>query len=130
MKWIAVTGAAIVGWLSVLPASAQTEPRLKSGWLNSQDYPRAAVRRHAQGVLVLGFTVDTDGRATDCQTLQSTGDALLDDQGCRIWTSRMRYEPARDAADEPVAANLQQQIVWTLGDVRRCPATVICISPY
>ena len=41
-------------------------------------YPRRAIKKHQQGVVILRFTLRANGRATDIQIVKSSGHFLLD----------------------------------------------------
>lgn len=55
-------------------------------------YPRAAIRRHAQGTVLLHVLVDTDGRAQQIELSRSSGHRELDD-AAREAVRRARFRP-------------------------------------
>src|SRR3546814_18143317 len=53
--------------------------------------------------MTVRFTVQTNGRATDCGIEQSSGNARLDEATCRAIERRYRFRPALDEDDKPLA---------------------------
>jgi len=91
-------------------ATAAAEPvtaasaRLGAGlgyYFSADDYPRAALREEAEGIIRFRVAVLPNGRVGDCTITASSGHARLDDTSCRILRARVRYTPARPGA--PVA---------------------------
>jgi TonB family protein len=74
--------------------------------------------RHV-GNLVVQFTVQADGRVSNCQAVRSSGKAGLDAMTCRLVEQRMRFKPALDAQGNPVASTAHAQYEW--GRRRRHP---------
>lgn len=79
------------------------------------DYPTAAIRLGEQGVVDMVLGVDQKGKVTNCQVANSSGYDDLDAASCNT-ARRPRYEPARDAGGNSVAAHIFTQAVWTLPD--------------
>lgn len=73
------------------------------GQLNDSDYPIGARIAGIEGSVAVRFTIQTDGRVSGCQILQSSGSAELDWTTCRLIERRFRYRPARDAQGRPIA---------------------------
>jgi periplasmic protein TonB len=77
------------------PASA---PRIDPSWQSLllkrlqqfKSYPRQARQRNEQGVALLGFSVDRDGRVLASRIVQSSGHAELDDE---VMTMIERAQP-------------------------------------
>lgn len=80
-----------------------TRAKLLSGAIGDRDYPRTARAARVEGIAVVRFTVGIDGRARDCRVAASSGHAELDATTCRLIEARFRYDPARDAAGQPIA---------------------------
>ena len=76
--------------------------RLIRGRILDSDYPRSASRARAGGTVTVAFTVQTDGHASGCRIMRSSGNAELDETTCRIIERRFRYEPARNSEGRPV----------------------------
>lgn len=76
--------------------------RLIRGRIMDSDYPRSASRARAGGTVTVAFTVQTDGHASGCRIMKSSGNAELDETTCRLIERRFRYQPARNAEGKPV----------------------------
>lgn len=79
------------------------------------DYPATAIRRGEQGIVDMILDVDQNGKVTNCQVANSSGYDDLDAVSCKT-ARRPRYEPARDAHGNSVAAHIFTQAVWSLPD--------------
>ena len=88
--------------------------RLLRGAISARDYPRAARRARAEGIVVTAFTVGTDGRVRGCAVSRSSGHPELDAVTCRLIEQRFRYRPASDADGRPVAEPRGWQQRWWL----------------
>lgn len=84
------------------------------GTIRDRDYPRNASRERVGGTVTVRFTVQTDGRVRGCSVMQSSGNADLDATTCRLIEERFRYEPARNAAGEPIASETGWRQDWWL----------------
>lgn len=101
------------------PAPAKrvaTSVAVLSGWIDSRDYPRAALRRNAQGVTQVRIRVTAEGRAEDCQVFRSAGDADLDMATCAIITTRTRFRPATDVDGKPTWQYAILPVRWTIAN--------------
>ena len=78
------------------------------------DYPSAARGTGAHGLVRVTLTVDPTGRVILCSIRQSSGSPILDEATCNIFRRRARYVPPMNSTGQPVAGNIDQQIVWTL----------------
>lgn len=74
-----------------------------AGRIRDADYPDAAERARAEGIVFVHFTVDTNGRASRCRVIESSGNADLDTTTCRLIERRYRFRPARDARGKLMA---------------------------
>jgi protein TonB len=91
-----------------------TRPKWRSGRIDRRDYPPQASRAGASGSVTAHFDVGTDGRVTGCIVVRSSGNAALDQATCRLIEQRFRYEPARNAAGDPVPAVAGWRQDWWL----------------
>lgn len=101
------------------PPSKATAAAAKSGragWITTEDYPAAAIRAEAQGIVAISVAIDANGRVADCTVTRSSGNAQLDEATCRLYTRRARFTPARDDAGNPVAGTAVDRISWRLPD--------------
>ena len=94
------------------PASAAS--LLRGQFNNESDYPSAARRAEEQGTVRVSYVVGADGRVTGCTVVQSSGSSALDRTTCRIFQSRFRYRPARDATGNPVSQTIRSSVTWEL----------------
>jgi periplasmic protein TonB len=75
--------------------------------LRNRDYPSELRRRLSHGAApFVMFTVQPNGRVTDCRIYQSSGDPAVDEMTCRLVTARFVYRPAYNRRGEPVASQM------------------------
>ncbi len=55
------------------------------------DYPKAARKAGVEGTTLLNLQVDTSG-LRGCSTARSSGSSLLDEQACRLYLQRGRFD--------------------------------------
>ena len=79
----------------------------------SPRYPVDAMRRGEAGTVVLQVAVDPEGRPVSIDVSSRSGSRELDRAAVEA-VSRWRFEPARDAAGNPVAGNLSVPIDFKL----------------
>lgn len=92
-----------------------TPARWLRGRITDADYPDAAVRARASGVVFLRFVVGRDGRVDSCRVTRSSGNRSLDETTCRLILRRFHYRPALDSEGEPVPATITGEHDWELG---------------
>lgn len=83
-----------------------SKPSVRSGGVEPRDFPipeGGRQTRFGKSVIVV-FTVTTDGRARNCSVARSSVDAETTAQVCPLVISKVRFNPARNAAGEPVEA--------------------------
>lgn len=97
-------------------------PRQIAGDISDDDYPRSALIARSQGTVYFRFTVEPDGRVSDCGIRRSSGSRALDETTCRLARARFRFRPATDTAGRPVAAVLNGEQEWALGPEVELPA--------
>lgn len=90
------------------------EGAAKGEWINNADYPVSALRVKRQGITLIGWTISTEGRITDCRILKSSGTPELDQAACEGILKRGRYRPALDAAGKPVESYSTRNVRWRL----------------
>lgn len=94
--------------LSVRPTS-----RNSARGFTERDYPGRARQRGAEGVTVVRLDISERGSVDDCTVVKTSGHDDLDARTCdRLVT--MPYEPALDAASEPLAVKIVQTVTWRL----------------
>jgi periplasmic protein TonB len=85
-----------------------------SGSITNKDYPKAAARAKEGGEVTAYFTVSSDGRASGCKVVKSSGNGELDATTCRLIEQRFRYEPARNKRGEAISDVTGWQQTWWL----------------
>jgi TonB family protein len=74
------------------------------------------------GSVIVQFTVQADGRVSNCGPVRGSGNADLDALTCRLVEERMRFKPALDAQGNPVASTAHARYEW--GRRRRYPSLI------
>ena len=77
-------------------------------------YPHEALRRGEEGRVVARLAIGADGRPTGCSVVESSRSDSLDRVTCRIGSTRLRFEPARNAAGRPVPGRYDLPVRWVL----------------
>ena len=80
------------------------------------DYPSSALRREEQGTVTMRITVGANGRVEACAVTGSSGSSALDDAACRGMQRYARYNPALNAAGNPISSTTSQAIRYVLPD--------------
>jgi protein TonB len=96
------------------PEGSGAPAALRSGILRHKDYPIAARKAGAEGAVAVRYTVGIDGKVEDCNIIQSSGNADLDETTCRLVQRRFKYAPARDADGRPTAQVVTKLYEWFL----------------
>lgn len=105
--------------VALAAAETPTEPpaviaKLVSGTITNADYPPSALRRGAEGVTRVRLTITSEGNATNCSVVQSSGHRDLDRIVCPLATGRMRFNPALDREGKPRQMNGIMPVRWML----------------
>jgi periplasmic protein TonB len=87
-------------------------PIFLKGDLSDKDYPRRAAEAGAGGTVSVLYTVETNGRATECRITRSSGNADLDEGTCALIEKRYRYRPATDERGRPVRSKVSVNEEW------------------
>ncbi|MXO48148.1 TonB family protein [Erythrobacter vulgaris] len=80
------------------------------------DYPSSALRREEQGTVTMRITIGANGRVEACSVTGSSGSSALDDAACRGMQRYARYNPALNAAGNPISDTTTQSIRYVLPD--------------
>jgi TonB family protein len=80
--------------------------------ISENDYPRLAATAAVEGTSIVSLQVDTAGRLLSCTTAQSSGVPILDQQACRLYRERGRFELR--GTTQPVT--IQTVVKWVLLD--------------
>jgi len=92
-------------------------PRRIRGRITDRDYPRAVGDSGVGGMVSVIYTIEPDGRATECRITRSSGNRLLDATTCRLIEDRFRFEPSRDRDRRPVRSRMIQDHYWEVEDL-------------
>jgi protein TonB len=98
----------------VVPAPApalSSQPRWIKGGPKDSDNRRGQY----QGDVLVQFTVQPNGRVSNCGTFRSSGNPQLDAMTCRVVTDRARFVPARDVRGRPVPTRVSVSYHWGKG---------------
>ena len=80
---------------------------LVSPSLRTRDYPAQLRERLLYGgAPFVIFTVEANGRVTNCRIFRSSGDADIDRATCALVTARFVYRPAINQRGQPVASQM------------------------
>lgn len=86
-------------------------------WFPQDAYPAQALRAGAEGRVSVSLSVSSTGKVTDCRIVSGTGNAALDAATCRLAIRNGRFEPARDAAGNPMATQMRlPPVVWRIAN--------------
>jgi TonB family protein len=77
-----------------------------------KDYPHLALRAEVEGTSIVSLQVDTSGHLVGCTTARSSGSPILDQQACRLYRERGRFELR--GSTQPVT--FQTPVQWVLMD--------------
>jgi protein TonB len=90
------------------------DPAWIAGRISDHDYPGSAREAREQGTTRTRIAVDAGGRPTGCSVLHTSGSPTLDATTCRLVLKRFRFSPARDAAGQPVAGEIDYDQEWSI----------------
>lgn len=91
------------------------QPNMRTLATSQDDYPGASLRAEEEGVTRVEVIVDTRGRVSACEVIQSSGHSRLDEATCRIAQRRWRFSAAeRDG--EKIDSRFQQNVRWQILD--------------
>ena len=83
-------------------------------WFELADYPKEALRQSLGGTSMILWRIGVDGRVSDCKTIGSSGNALLDEAACGAILRRGRYSPALNKDGVPVPSSATRRVTWML----------------
>ncbi len=77
-------------------------------------YPQRALVNEEQGVTRVVIKVEANGRPVACTVAKSSGSNRLDEQSCKSFLERARFEPARDDAGLAVPGVYRGPVIFEL----------------
>ena len=80
-------------------------------WVTANDYP---THRYIEGTAKAELMVGINGRITQCDIVQSAGDAALDKATCRNLSRRARFIPAKNDIGEAVSGTYSVTTRWEI----------------
>ena len=80
--------------------------------LSRSDYRQLTAGRLPQGEAGLAIRVDTVGRVGSCRVEHSSGDPVIDSGLCPLIAARLLFQPARNAADQPIPYFTHYLATW------------------
>lgn len=83
-----------------------------AGDILPSDYPRALGNRGIGGRVSVTFTVETNGRVTNCRVTRSSGIPELDGLTCRLMEQRFRFRPSTDRYGRPTSDEVDWDHDW------------------
>lgn len=99
-----------------------TEPRWRRGDLSNADFPASVLARgDFHGTVSVRYVVTSNGRATQCEIIRSSGDRDIDAVTCRLIEKRFRFDPSRDASGRPVWSRVADNHTWDIEHDRPAP---------
>lgn len=101
------------------PAPSQARgasPKGQRSWASriQANYPRRAEREGTEGNVGVRVTVSPDGRVSACTVTSSSGSSDLDSAACDGMTRYARFDPALNAAGNPITGSYATTIVYRL----------------
>jgi periplasmic protein TonB len=91
-------------------------PRLIRRRISMRDYPEALVEAGVNTEVGLRFTVQPNGRVTDCRVTRSSGYPAVDALTCREVERGYLYRPWRDADGQPVRSVVLHDFEWIVDE--------------
>jgi periplasmic protein TonB len=83
-----------------------------AGDILPSDYPRELGNRGIGGRVSVTFTVETNGRVTNCRVTRSSGIPELDALTCRLMEQRFRFRPSTDRYGRPIRDEVDWDHDW------------------
>jgi protein TonB len=96
-----------------------TPPRHIRGSLRDSDYPPGLGEAGVSGRVSVIFSIQPNGRVTDCRITRSSGSEALDVTTCRIIEQRYVFEPSRDERGRAILSRMTENHEWIVQDMPR-----------
>ncbi len=93
--------------------SRQVTPASNPGkWVRPNDYPPAMIQQGKRAIVHFRLNVDAAGKPTACHIQKSTRPQAFDDAVCKAILRNAKFEPALDAAGNPVASYWLNTVIF------------------
>ncbi|WP_394730151.1 energy transducer TonB [Altererythrobacter sp. GH1-8] len=99
------------------PSQARgVSPKGQNRWAAriQENYPSRALREETEGTVGVTVSVGPDGRVSGCRVTGTSGSSILDEAACAGMQRYARFDPALDAAGNPITASWSTRIVYRL----------------
>lgn len=93
-------------------------PRQIRGKLSFRDLPEGMLAPGSEARVGVRYTVNVDGRVSNCRADEPSGIAALDALACRLIEERFRFRPARNREGRPVRATIVEAHSWFIREER------------
>ncbi|MBQ1841496.1 MAG: energy transducer TonB, partial [Bacteroidales bacterium] len=85
-----------------------------SKWVNKRIvYPEEAIQNHVEGRVLIGFTIEKDGKLTNIKVLRSSNNSLLDKEALRVVSTSPQWTPGKQR-DRTVRVNYTFPVIFRL----------------
>ncbi len=84
------------------------------GFFKTEDYPAEALQNEETGSVGVLLWVETDGRISSCQVIESSGSPALERTTCSVIQRRARVTPATGLGGKAVRAPMFYRVRWEL----------------
>ena len=81
-------------------------------WVVQDDYPSSSRVKKEKGTSTIVWMIGTDGKASDCRTVATSGSPALDEAACGAILKRARYHPAIGKDGQPIAVHAWRHVLW------------------
>ncbi|WP_411292003.1 energy transducer TonB [Sphingorhabdus sp.] len=105
---------------------------LNGSWmrLSREDYPSKALTEKRQGRAKIELSISSGGVVSGCKILETSMHPDLDNEACKIASSRAAFTPALDIQGLPTNGRVQTEVNWRLpGEGASATSLVPTITP-
>ncbi len=79
-----------------------------------ENYPAPLLRQSIEGRVGVKMTINKEGRPTFCTITGNSGSPSFNDTVCLLMLQHSKFEPARDAENDPIPAYFETRITFRL----------------
>jgi protein TonB len=87
--------------VAVLDAEARYAASVRAEIVANRQYPRRALRRRLEGVVIVGFRIQADGRIDSVRVINSSGHDVLDAAAVEAVRKSRKFDAFPDEIDKP-----------------------------